>query len=292
MTDPIVARLVAWAGRIPEVRAVILTSTRARPEGSPDELSDWDVIVVLNDPSGFAEGDLGWHAQIGTPLVRWGDEDELLGHPTWFRGVVYEGGDKVDFTLWPDALLEAVAAADRLPPGLDHGYRVLYDPDLRTAGWPQPTFTAHLLRRPSHADYRALVEEFWWGTTYLAKAVRRGELFFASSFMLEHDLKLIALLRMLEWRAAARAGWRFAPGVYGRGIERHLDAPERRLLAATYASLDGDAIWRALDATVELFRTAAAEVADALGTRYPDEVDEGMARLLAVARAAHRGPGS
>lgn len=280
MTDPLLDRLLDWARRTPDIRTVILTSTRARPEGPPDELSDYDVILAVTDPERFAAGDLAWHAEIGSPLVRWGDEDELLGHPTAFRGVVYDDGEKVDFTIWPHALLEAIAEADRLPEGLDHGYRVLLDPDGRTRSWPEPTFSAYVLRPPSEAEYRAMVEEFWWGTTYLAKALRRGELFFAASFMLEHDLKLIALRTMLEWRIAAEHDWAFAPSVYGRGIERHLDDQERHGLTDTYASFDADDIRRALDATIDLFRRAAIDVAGALGYRYPGEIDERMMALL------------
>lgn len=179
MTDEIEQRLLAWADRTASVRAVIVTSTRARPEGPPDELSDWDVIVAATDPSAFVD-DLGWHAEIGTPLVRWGDEDELLGHRTWFRGVVYDDGSKVDFTVWPDRLLVAITAEKRLPVEFDYGYRVLHDPDGLTAAWPAPTSSAYVMTPPSEADYRAMIEEFWWGTTYVAKAVRRGELFFAA----------------------------------------------------------------------------------------------------------------
>lgn len=287
MRDPLLDRLLAWASGTSEVRAVILTSTRARPEGPIDELSDYDVILVVTEPVRFSD-DLGWQAAIGTPFVRWGDEDELLGHPTSFRGVIYDDHAKVDFTIWPDVLLEAIAASDTLPPGLDHGYRVLFDPDGRTRDWSAPTYRAYLLGRPSEAEYRAMVEEFWWGTSYVAKAVRRGELFFASSFMLEHDLKLIALLRMLEWRIAADHDWSWVPGVYGRGLERHLDDATITALDNTYAGLDADAIWAALFRLTGLFRRAATDVASALGYVYPREIDARMTDHLVAIRDRDR----
>jgi len=191
---------------------------------------------------------------------------------------------KVDFTIWPDALLEALAEHETLPPGLDHGYRVLLDKDGRTRRWPQPTSTAYVLARPTEAEYRALVEEFWWGTTYAAKALRRGELFFANSFMLEHDLKIDTLRRMLELRIAVDRAWSFAPGVHGRGLERHLDRETLQELSDTYASLDPDEIWTALFRLVELFRRVATEVAAALGYAYPLEIDERMRAYLSTVR--------
>ena len=52
-TDPlqnqVVSRLVTWAAGRPDVRAVLLTSTRAKP-GPVDALSDYDVVVVVDDP--------------------------------------------------------------------------------------------------------------------------------------------------------------------------------------------------------------------------------------------------
>src|SRR5206468_565004 len=40
-------RLVAWASTSPAVRALILTSSRARSDGSADALSDYDVVVAV-----------------------------------------------------------------------------------------------------------------------------------------------------------------------------------------------------------------------------------------------------
>ncbi len=284
MSDRVLEALVSWGERTDDVRAMILTSTRATADGPVDEFSDYDVILVVTEPASFAHGDLAWQSAYGTPLVRWGDESELHGLPTSFRGVVYDDHVKVDYSIWPDALLDAVAEHDTLPPGLDHGYRVLLDKDGRTRGWPAPTYTAYILARPSAAEYRALVEEFWWGMTYAAKALRRGELFFAHSFMLEHDLKLIALLRMLEWSVAADRDWAFVPGVYGRGLERHLGREILDELAATYPGHTADEIWSALFGLTDLFRRLASDVAAALGYAYPQELDERMTSYLAEVR--------
>jgi aminoglycoside 6-adenylyltransferase len=287
MSDPMLDRVQRWVARAPEIRAVILTGSRAAQGGPPDDMADYDIILAVTDPARFADGDLSWHGELGIPLVRWGDDGELLGHRTHFRGVVYDDLTKVDFTIWPEALLETIAAGEP-PPALDHGYRVLHDPSGRTRGWAAPTFSAHVLRRPSESEYRALVEQFWWDTTYVAKAVRRDDLFFATSWVLEHDLKVVALRRMLEWRIAAASGWTFAPGVYGRGLEPHLDEHDRRALAATCASLDADGAWHALFAVTDLFRAAAHDVASALGFVYPTGIDERMTARLAMARAADR----
>jgi aminoglycoside 6-adenylyltransferase len=260
---------------------VILTSSRVTPDGRADLLSDYDVILAVRDPQDF-DRDGDWLSHHGPPAARWGDESALLGLPTSFLGVVYADGVKVDYTLWPEAMLERVSAAEALPAGLDVGYRVLLDKDRRAATWPSPTYRAHIPRAPTEAEYRAQVEEFFWSATYVAKGLRRGEVVFAK-FALDTDMKLGPLRRMLEWRVELNHGWSLRPGAYGRGLERNLPPELAAELAATYVGAGVEENWEALFATTALFRRVAAEVADALGFTYPRDVDEPvLAHLEAV----------
>jgi Streptomycin adenylyltransferase len=103
----VVEELMAWGDREPEIRAIILTSSRARADSSVDDLSDYD-----------------------------------------------------DYTIWPDELLERVSEKDALPEDLHVGYRLLLDKDGRTPRWKAPTYRAHIPKKPTENEYRALIEEF------------------------------------------------------------------------------------------------------------------------------------
>ncbi len=286
--EGLLAELVRWAEDDDEIRALVLTSTRARQDGSADDLSDYDVIVAVRDAEAFVAHE-GWVAARGRPLVGWGDESELLGERTTFRGVVYPDGVRLDFTIWPASLLGRVSAADALPDDLDVGYRVLLDNDGATSMWSEPTFRAHVPAKPTQAEYEELVDEFWWDTTYVAKALWRGELAFAK-FVLEYDAKHVALRRLLEWRIELDHGWTLRPGAYGRGLERLLPDDVVTELHATYVGADIEANWNALFRTTALFHRVATEVAQALGYRYPLEADVAVsAQLEAVRRRAPKG---
>jgi aminoglycoside 6-adenylyltransferase len=262
--DAVLARILAWAEAEPGVRAVVVTSTRARAEGPPDELSDYDVILVLEDINRFDAV-----AAYGTPAARWGDEHDVYGTKTVFLGIVYDDGIKIDWTLWP-ANLARVVGERGLDDALDVGYRVLLDKDGATARWAQPTYQAHIPRRPTVGDYVALVEEFWWSATYVAKASARGEQFFLR-FVLDVDMTHGVLRRMLEWLIETRRDWSWKPGAYGRGIERELPPDVADDLAAAYGSFEQ---------TVELFRRVAREVGDALGYTYPQLADDVVSRCI------------
>jgi aminoglycoside 6-adenylyltransferase len=284
--EEILAELVAWGESSDDVRAIVLTSGRARHDGSSDELSDYDVIVAVRDVEDFLSGE-GWIAARGRPLALWGDEHVVHGQTTHFRGAVYTDGVKVDYTIWPDVVLERVGAEDELPNDLDVGYRVLLDKDERTSAWSPPTYRAHIPTRPTEREFVALVEEFWWDTTYVAKALWRGEIVFAK-FVLDYDAKHTALRRMLEWRIEIDHEWLLRPGAYGRGLERILPSDVAEALAQTYVGTDVEENWIALFETTALFRRTASEVADALGFRYPIDVDEGVTALLEAVRRRPR----
>jgi len=286
----VLERLVAWGAEDPSIRALILTSSRARADDSVDLLSDYDVIAAVTDTDIFTRNN-DWISAYGRPLARWGDQSKLYGLTKYFMGVVYSDGVKVDYTLWADALLERVAEAEVLPEELDVGYRVLLDKDGRTSDWATPSYRAHIPAPPTEAEYRAIIEEFWWDTSYVAKALWRGEVVFAK-FALDYDAKFVALRRLLEWRIELDHGWSLRPGAYGRGLERLLPADISSELANTYVGTDVEENWDALFRTTALFRRVATEVGDALGCAYPEGVDEGVsAHLEGVRRLGSRPAG-
>ena len=195
---------------------------------------------------------------------------------------------KIDYTIWPEEMLERVSAADALPEGLDVGYRVLLDKDGRTDGWLPPTYRAHIPTPPTEAAYRAQVEEFWWSATYVAKALWRGEVVFAK-FVLDQDMALGPLRRVLEWRIELDHDWSLRPGAYGRGLEQLLPPELAAELAATYVGAGVEENWDALFATAALFRRVATEVGAALGHAYPlEDVDEVVTAHLEAVRVLPR----
>ena len=262
--DAVLARILRWARAEDAVRVVVLTSTRALTEGPPDQLSDYDVIVALEGLNRFDAV-----AAYGTPAARWGDEHDVHGTTTLFRGVVYDDGVKVDWTLWPANVPELIAEHG-LTDDLDVGYRVLLDKDGSTDRWAKPTFRAHIPVKPSEEEYVALVEEFWWSATYVAKGRARGEHFFAR-FALDVDMTYGVLRRMLEWSIEIGRDWNWKPGAYGRGIERELPPDVAAELGSSHGSFER---------TVSLFRRAAQEVGVALGYSYPQEADAAVTAYI------------
>lgn len=282
----VIGRLVRWAERQPLVRTLILESSRARDDAPIDALSDYDVALVVADVRPYVESE-AWLSDFDTPLVRFRDSGLTLGIPTYNHLVLYEDRTKIDYLIWPVELLRLIVAESRLPDVLDWGYRVLLDKDGLADRLPAPTRTAYILARPTEHEYLALVEEFWWETTYAAKNLWRDELIQAK-YNLEYVMKLDLLRRLLEWRIELDHDWSLKPGVAGSGLKKLLPAGIWSALERTYAGASIEENWEALFSTTSLFSSVARAVGAALGYDYPAELDSGVTAYLEEVRKLPR----
>ncbi len=74
--EEVIQKLQEWAEHKPQVRAMLLTSTRANPNASIDIFSDYDVVLVLEDIHPFVE-DRTWLQDFGQVLVAYWDPIHL-----------------------------------------------------------------------------------------------------------------------------------------------------------------------------------------------------------------------
>jgi aminoglycoside 6-adenylyltransferase len=274
----VLARIVGWAELHDPVRTVILTSSRAIPDGPVDTLSDYDIVLIGADTDDFAAKS-EWIAGFGKPLLVVRDQVEQFGFTKRNCMVLYDDGTKIDYSIWPESGLARVAWSGRLPDELDVGYRVLLDKDGLARHLPPPTFTAHIPSRPTAAEHQSLIEEFWFCATYVAKYLWRRELMPAKT-ILDYEMTYLLTRRMLEWRIELDHDWSVRPGFFGRGLQRYLDEATWTELSATYSGAEWEAIWAALYRAIELFRRVAVGVGADLGYAYPHELDATMLSYL------------
>ena len=268
-------RIIQWAKSQAEIRAALLTSTRAVPNAQVDVLSDHDVILVVQDIRPFVQ-DRTWIDDFGKVLVVYWDPvhpdpdfgDEIIANVTQ-----YASGLKLDFTVWPVSLFEKVAAASALPVELDAGYRILLDKDGLTTSMPPPTGRAYIPKPPSREAYLTWINDFFSDAPYVAKCLWRGELL-PVKWCLDYDMKHIYLRQLLEWRAQMDHHWSAPIGSLGKGLKRYLPPDIWEELEMTYADAQVQDNWLALANTMALFRRVAVEVGEHLGYAYPFELDE------------------
>ncbi|MFN8464081.1 MAG: aminoglycoside 6-adenylyltransferase [Caldilineaceae bacterium] len=289
--DEVLALLTEWAESQDPVRAMLLTSTRAVPRATVDRMSDYDVILVVQDIHPF-HADRTWLQAFGDIVVGYWDPihpAEGYGILTFGNVIQYVDGLKIDFTLWPVELLQRIVGESQLPTELDAGSLVLLDKDGLTNGIQRPTYTGYIPTRPTEEAYQKTIEDFFSDVPYAAKCLWRGELL-PLKWCLDYDMKHLFLRQMLEWQMECEHNWSVAPGALGKGLKKWLRPELWAEMESTYTGAEMEDNWDALLLTVVLFRKAAKEVGAQLRYTYPEDLDRRvMDYVKEVQRLAHQG---
>jgi len=271
--------IIQWAtARIP-IRAVLLTSTRAIPDAHIDALSDYDVILIVQDIHPFVAERM-WLNDFGDVLVAYWDPihpDPVFGIEQCGNVTQYADGLKIDFTLWPVALFQEIVAAPVLPAELDAGYRVLLDKDHLTDSIRPPTATAYVPTPPTLTTYQTLINDFLSDAPYVAKCLWRDELL-PAKWCLDYDMKHTYLRQLLERRMEIDHGWSVPADFFGKGLKKRLPPHIWAQVEQTYVGARLADNWDALAHTMALFRQVAVEVGAHLGYAYPHDLHQ---RVLA-----------
>jgi aminoglycoside 6-adenylyltransferase len=269
--DPFLKNIVAWASDQEPIRALLLVGSRALPEPA-DALADYDVQLYTVDYRQYTRDEV-WLSAIGRLWMVIPESYEDRGHHIPTRLANYEGGIRVDFAFYPLALLRTMVRGE----ALDMGYRVLLDKDGATSNRRRPTYQNYRQAPPSEAEFIALVEEFWFEAYHVAKYLWRRELWLAK--FRDWNCKTL-LLRMIEWRAQARANWDLNTWFLGKNLREWAGDDVWPALDGVFGRFHQAAGWEALLATLALFRRLGQEAADLMGYGYPQQMDDHIAGLI------------
>ncbi|HXD08938.1 MAG TPA: aminoglycoside 6-adenylyltransferase [Anaerolineales bacterium] len=273
--DVIEHAIIQWAEARAEIRAVLLTSTRAVPGARVDVLSDYDVILIVQSIQPLVE-DRTWINDFGEVLVVYWDPvypDREFGIEMIANVTQYVDGLKIDFTLQPVSLFEKIVAAPALPAELDAGYRILLDKDQLTTSMLTPTGTAYIPKLPTREMYLTLINDFFSEAPYVAKCLWRDELL-PAKWCLDYDMKHTYLRQLLEWRVAVDYGWSRSIGSLGKGLKKYLPPAIWIQFEETFVGAGSDDNWEALAKIMAFFRRVAVEVGERLGFEYPHAVHQ------------------
>jgi aminoglycoside 6-adenylyltransferase len=260
--DQTLQAIVNWANGNEHVRAALLTSTRARPDASPDRWSDYDVILVVRRVELLLD-DRSWIENFGDVVVSYWDPLEKLDSdfPASGNVVQYVGELKIDFTFWS---MEHLANMTEPDPELDAGYRVLLDKDQVTSGLPPASSRSYRVTPPDAERFALVVNDFYVGVPYVVKCLLRDDPL-PARWVLDYDMRFVYLQPMLEWVTGVHQGWNLAVGVHGRGLNRSLPPVIWREVELTFAPLTAEATWEALMRMCDVFRRCGEMVAENLG---------------------------
>src|SRR5919199_2830326 len=169
--EMLLEQIRAWADARSDIRAVVMTGSTVRTDGSADSTSDLDIELFTTTPELYAS--TTWTSEIRPVWVQLCFEpDDELDYRN--RLTIFEGGQKVDFRVASIAAMERMVSSGVLDEVYERGYRVLLDKDGITDGLRPPALPAQAL--PSEAEYQAAIEEFWFEAWHIPKYAARDDL--------------------------------------------------------------------------------------------------------------------
>jgi aminoglycoside 6-adenylyltransferase len=240
--------ILTWARDNDTIRALVLTGSLARDNGSADEHSDLDIELYVTDPSALLEHD-AWYHGFGKVLVV-----EALENPDWnpTRLVYYHDG-KIDFMIAPAGILAEGVVYDR-------PFRLLIDKDTAAAAF-QPVPRDSQLP-PTAAQFLETVNFFYAAAIMWAKYLARDDPWAAKVRDWESKTHL---LQMLEWDHKARKGWDYDTWYLGIRLREWMDPDLMPSVERCWSDLSIADSSRALRVSLALFDTLGTRTATTLG---------------------------
>ena len=252
-------KVVSWANREDDIRAVVVTGSLARGDGSTDVFSDLDVQIIATDYARYIADD-SWLDKLGEVWIRFPLHEDVPYRLVWFAD-----GTKVDFQFMTVEMIRQIIESRRLSDEYLRGYLVALDKDDLYRDLPPSPRIFPQPANPGAEQVEAVINEFWFEAIHVAQFIRRRE-FWVVKFR-DWTMKC-DLLQLLEWHARATSEEPVNTWLLGKRMREWTDATSYDSVREIWSGWEAKALWQALGKQIELFDKLSSELSVALGFRY------------------------
>lgn len=267
--EQVLKQILDFAQNDANIRAVVMNGSRVNPNILIDIFCDYDVICFAHDIERYVI-DQSWIPSFGDQVILQFNRDDEQPEKSFVFLMQFADGVRIDLSF---------ADLDMIQTSLDDSLTVvLLDKDQCILPVPAPNESSYITKKPSQAEYDLMVNEFWWVSTYVAKALWRNETVTAKYLfeVILHD----CLNRMVTWYIAMMHDWQINVGKMGKKFGKLLPPDFWQELLSTYPGIEEEDIWQALFRAGELMRKVSIPVAENLGYDYHYGEDERVSAYL------------
>ncbi|MCY3573512.1 MAG: aminoglycoside 6-adenylyltransferase [Chloroflexi bacterium] len=265
VNHPLLPAIVAWARGEDAIRAVVITGSLARADGSADEYSDLDAQIITSEIARYCQDDR-WLDELGEVWIRF-----PLGETVPYRLVWFAGGSKVDFQFMHIDEIRTMIVSQQLSDEYLRGYHVALDKAGLYEGLPPSPRSFPQPPAPSREQVYACLNEFWFEALHAAQFIRRRE-FWVVKFR-DWTMKTM-LLQALEWRARATADAPTNTWLLGKRMHEWARGDEYAAITRIWAGWDARQLWQALLIQADIFAVISDKLCAALGYEQPIQARE------------------
>lgn len=254
-----------------KILAVYMNGSRVNVNAPKDIFQDYDIVFVVKETRPFIK-DKNWIHKFGNILyMQYPDE-----HPDFpsdqenFYGwlMQFDDGNRIDLHVETVTHAKEHILDDKL-------CRILLDKEDILPKVLEPTDADYYVRKPSEAQFRACVNEFWWCSNNLAKGLWREEMPYVqdmANFVVRKQLE-----KMLSWKVGLKTDFNVSVGKSAKYLCKWLDKEEYQAYLSTYFGGDMEEAWNAVLLMCDLFASVTASAANKLGYTY--DANEGEVAL-------------
>jgi len=269
--NPLLDNVIKWADDNDNIRAVVVTGSLSRDDGSTDEYSDLDVEIIVHEfTDALLQGD--WIHNIGEVWIKFPADEQSRFRLIWFAG-----GKKVDFQL---QLVEDIQQRRELSDEHKRGYIVMLDKDDLYANLPPSPHIFPQPDPPTAHEVHEIINEFWFESIHVAQFIRRREFWVVKfrDWTMKSDL-----LQLMEWHTRLKLNNTVNTWLIGKRIHQWADADTYDAIQKIWAHWDAQDCWESLLTQIDLFHQLAQDVTQQLDYSYPKETyDEIIAYIRSL----------
>ena len=251
------------------IRAVLMTGSRANPDCPVDIYQDFDIVYFVKDIKPYWDNDAWIEDKFGKPAFMQKPESMSLIPPdnngNYAYLMMFPDGNRIDLQITKETYVDDGEPAILL---LDKDGTF---PELNVAKdyW--------YIEKPNQKFFSDCCNEFHWCLNNVAKGIAREELSYAmEQFQNVRDM----LMKMLEWYIGVNNDFAVSAGKSGKYFKKFLPKDIYLKFTKTYSDADYEHMWNAAFEMLYLFDDVAKVVAEQMSFFYNEDEAAGIERYM------------